>query len=299
MPNDTPGIGHNLSPVDALKANLKERHAKLENRILELAERKIPAVKTEADATKVTTFVGQCKAALKALDEAHKVEKEDALRVGQAVDKWRRDFRAEVEPQIAAALAALQPFMDAKHAAETKRLEEEAAERQRQLQAKLDAEAAERKAAEAAEAAAAAAEAEETRKAAEAAAAAAKATPKGDSRHVAEAAAAELAHRAEEARKNAEAAMAAAEQPVAKVTAAAEPIGDVRVRVAGPDNRALAKTVWTWGWVGEGPDKFDLNTVRNWMPPEAVSSAIDAAVRAGKRDLGPCVDIRETTKVVV
>lgn len=302
MPGNTAaaGIGHNVDPVEALKQGLKERYAKLANRVMELAEAqgRLPAkVEDEAAAARLGDFIQQCRAATKRLEAAHKVEKEDSLRVGQAVDEHFRTLRRMVEKVVTATTAVLQPFMDAQVAAERRRQEEAEAQRVAELKARAEAEAAQRKNVEEAEARAAAAAAEESRQAAEAAAAAAKAS-QGDDRHAAEAAAAELARRAEADRLEAEEAAKQAAAPPEAVEIAPAEI-DPRVRIPGQTGRVLGKAVMTWEWQGDGPDKFDLNLVRAWIDPAAVSAALTAAVKAGATRLGPCVKVYETTKVVV
>jgi hypothetical protein len=309
--NGRPGIGHNQPPLstpEQLKAELDERHARLASRVMALADAldRLPAqVEDAAVAGQLSDFIGQCRAAAKKIGEAHQQEKEAYLRGGQAVDKYFRGLRQMVEQVVATTTGLLQPFMDAQREAERRRLEEAEAQRVAELRVKLEAEAAEQKAAQEAAARAEAERAKEAARVAEAAARelddAIKASTEGEVRgdvawlDAARAQALEAARVAEEARLGAELAAEIAAAPPAPVEVERQPI-DARVSIPGADGRVLAKAVWTWEYID--PGAVDLTKVRGFLDPDAVARALDAAVKAGLRD---CRGVRifETTKVIV
>jgi hypothetical protein len=291
------GVGHNRPPLptpDELQAELAESYSRLAGRVMALVDAtdRLPArVEDEQTAAKLGDFVGQCRAANKAIAQAHAREKEDYLRGGQTVDRYFRGLRGLVEEVVAATTKVLEPFMAHQREVERHRLEQAEAERMAALRLKLEAEAAERKELEEATARAEAERAAEAKRVAEAAAA--------ESKRLAERTngtpALEASRAAEEARLAAELSAQAAAAPVAPVHVEPQPI-DPRVRIPGADGRVLAKSVWAWEYID--PSKLDLGKVRDFLDPEAVSRALDAAVKAGLRD---CRGVRifETTKVVV
>jgi hypothetical protein len=308
MPTDTaPGIGHNQPPAptpEELKAELDSRYARLAGRVMALVDAtdRLPSrVEDEQTASKLGDFVGQCRAAAKAIGDAHKVEKEPHFRAGQAVDRWFRDLRTMVEGVVDTTTKLLQPFIDQQLAEEKRRAREAEAERVAALRLQLEAEAAERKELEAIAAAEEAERAAEAQRVAAAAREEAKrleaqtngATP--EQVQAARTTAMEASQAAEEARLAADLAAKQAAAPAGPVHVEPEEL-DPRVRIPGANGRVLGKSQWTWEFID--PAKVDYSKISRFIPPDALASAIDAAVKAGLRD---CRGVRifETTKVIV
>lgn len=126
------GIGDNSGGMDAaelIKANLAERAEDLVKRADELlaAEARVPkSVDNATDADKVSTFIRQCTALEKALNEKRTAEKEPYLSGGRAVDGY---FASVTDPvkKLKDRLTAIRTAYDvAVYQAEQRRRAEEA-----------------------------------------------------------------------------------------------------------------------------------------------------------------------------
>src|SRR5690606_15040891 len=136
-------VDHNRPPADAdpLAERLRETYAQLHQRAEQLleAEARLPDSLTEDTVGRVSDFVGQTKACIKAAEQAHKTEKEPFLSAGRTVDGWLRgikdplsDLARRVEARITAYLRAREEEERRRLAEEARRLAEEAEAREAQ-----------------------------------------------------------------------------------------------------------------------------------------------------------------------
>lgn len=252
-----PGLGHNRppTPLEALAASLRERHAAAFSRTEELAAAatRVPATfEDEATVKKASAFIAQIKAVTKALEDARKAEKQPYLEAGQTVDATFKTELSVLADLSAAVLKRIDVFLRAKEAEERQRRE--------------------------AEAQAAAAEArrlaEIARKAQEEAAASASL--------VAGIAAGRRAEEAEQADLQAQAAAAAAEANAADMA-----------RTRGDGVTATLAT--TWGFRDLDATTLDLDALRPYIATAALEQAVRAFIRAGGRKLRGVVIEQQTS----
>lgn len=144
-------IGHNLPPTDAdpLRDRLSEEHAALMKRrdeLLEATDRAPAVIEDEDTAGKMTDFIKQVQAAIKAAEGARVAEKEPFLAAGRTVDGWFKkmtDPLADAKKKLERVLTEYQR----KKAERERREREEAARREREEAERAAREAAERAAA--------------------------------------------------------------------------------------------------------------------------------------------------------
>ena len=118
----TAGIGHNRPP--SLRDELVERNSAVvarANSLLDAAEALPTKVESDVEAATLADFSAQCRVALKALEEAHKVEKAPWLENGTTVDTYFRGPRTDLEAIIKRIQAACQTFANQKVSAERER----------------------------------------------------------------------------------------------------------------------------------------------------------------------------------